>query len=179
MLRQITHKPKVTHHSWIPWQWLIYLSCPWHMPQLESNFLQTSLFSFLVYFFLLSTVVQLQHCHTLGTLSLPPGAVWSQNIASRFLGDCKREIWGQGLYIASWWWAILLNGSQCGMTFFRNCSKWPSELRARTKRLHYRLWLSFCYSGSNEKSNGIAEKTTIKPGMNAYGYTTVGNVLKP
>lgn len=67
---------------------------------------------------------------------------------------------GQGLYIASWWWAISLNGTQYGMTFFRNCWKWPSELRARTKRLHYRLRLSFCYPGSNEKSNGIAEKTT-------------------
>lgn len=67
---------------------------------------------------------------------------------------------GQGLYIASWWWAILLNRTQYGITFFRNCRKWPSELRARTKRLHYRLWLSSCFSGSNEKSNGTAEKTS-------------------
>lgn len=42
--------PNVTHHSRIPWQWLIYLSCSWHMPQLESNFPQTSLFGPLLYF---------------------------------------------------------------------------------------------------------------------------------
>lgn len=83
----------MTHHSWMPWQWLIYLSCPWHMPQLESNFLQTSLFSFLVYF---SCLPRWFSCYTLGTLSLPPGPIWSQNIASRFLGDCKREIRGKG-----------------------------------------------------------------------------------
>lgn len=46
--------------------------------------------------FLLSAVVQLQRCYTLGALLMPLGAVWSQNIVSRFLGDCKREIWGKG-----------------------------------------------------------------------------------
>lgn len=169
---QITHEPKVTHHSWIHWQWLIYLSCPQHMPQLESHFLQThcSLFSSI---FLGFHSGWLQQCCTLGALSLPPGPFWSQNIAFRFWGECKRNL-GQGLHIASWWWAILLNGSQYGVTLFRKCQKQnPSELQARPKRLHYGMWDSFCHPGSDEKSDGISDTTT-----NIWnGYETTGNVV--
>lgn len=86
----------MTLHSWMPWQWLIYLSCPWHMPQLESHFLKMSLFGFLAAIFPVFRRGWAATMLTLGTLSLPPGAIWSQNIPSRFLGDCRRKIQGKG-----------------------------------------------------------------------------------
>ena len=114
MLKQITREPKVTHHSWTPWQCLIYLSCSRHTPQLEKVIFHKRHCSALRSVFppRFSTVVQPQQSYTLGALSLPPGAVWSQNIASRFLRGTAREKFGaRGLRIASWWWAILLNGT--------------------------------------------------------------------
>lgn len=71
-----------------------------------------------------------------------------------------KEKFGAGLCIASRWWAILPNGTQYGMTFFRSCRQWPSELQARTKRLHYHLWLSFIPLLLEWWGNQIEEKTT-------------------
>lgn len=60
---------------------------------------------------------------------------------------------GQGLRIASRWRAVSPNGSQRGMSFFRNWGDGHQSCGARTKRLHYRVRLSLGCSRNNEKSN--------------------------
>lgn len=163
MLRQITHEPNVTHHSWIPWQWLIYLSCPWHMPQLESNFLQTSLFSFLLYFSCCGSAAALPYIRRIiaasrGSLITKHSFQVSERLQERNLG--------QGLYIASWWHAILLNGNQCGMTFFRN---WENDHQScGPEQRGFIIVCSFHSVTLGIMRNQMElERKLRKPGMNA------------
>lgn len=105
-------------------------------------------------------MVQLQQCYTLGALSLPPGAVWSQNVASRFLGDCKREIWGKGYILHHddgpfCWMEPNMEWLSLGTAENGHQSCGPEQ-----RGFIIVCGSSFCYSGSNEKSNGIAETAT-------------------
>lgn len=147
--------PNVTHHSRIPWQWLIYLSCSWHMPQLESNFPQTSLFGSLLYFL----AFQSGPAPTMLRITCIIAASGGFLITKHDIPVSRRMEQGnlgRGLWIARGRWAFSLNGSWYGMTFFWNCWKWPT-IRAAGQNAE----VTWSHSGFNGNSNTLSETTAI------------------